>query len=350
MLKTLSLIFIIISLNACAQSGPKKKISELASVVDEKIDVDWIEKVVKSDEDWKKSLTPKQYYILREEGTERPYSSELYEVHDDGTYLCAGCKNPLFASNAKFNSGTGWPSFFQPFGLKSVNKHGDNSHGMLRDAISCQRCDGHLGHVFSDGPNPTGLRYCIDGDALLFVPLKSSTNEAVATFSGGCFWCTETIFESIFGVNEVISGYSGGKEPNPTYEAVGAGKTGHAEAFEVHYDSKKVSYKDLVNVFFASIDPTRVNGQGPDNGKQYRTIAFYNTEDEKKIIEEKIVEISKSYQKPIATEVSKFEKFWKAEDYHQNFVKLNPDHPYVKGESLPRKARTLAKVGQLIKK
>ncbi len=177
-----------------------------------------------------------------------------------------------------------------------------------------------------------------------------NTNLSVATFAGGCFWCTETIFENIIGVREVISGYSGGKEPNPTYETVGAGLTSHAEAFQVYYDPLLVSFADLVEVFFASIDPTIVNGQGPDRGKQYRTIAFYNIEDEKNIIEDKVREIAKEYSQPIATQVVKFEKFYPAEDYHQDFVKRNPNHRYVEYESIPRRERTFKKVPQLVKK
>lgn len=172
---------------------------------------------------------------------------------------------------------------------------------------------------------------------------------SVATFAGGCFWCTETIFESIKGVKEVISGYSGGKESNPTYQSVGSGQTSHAEAFQVYYDPNIISFKDLVRVFFASIDPTIVNGQGPDRGAQYRTIAFYNDEAEKAIIYEKIKEISKEYPKPIATQVIKFDKFFQAEDYHQDFVKRNPNQGYVRSESIPRRERTLAKVKDLVK-
>jgi peptide-methionine (S)-S-oxide reductase len=172
---------------------------------------------------------------------------------------------------------------------------------------------------------------------------------SVATFAGGCFWCTETIFENIKGVKEVISGYSGGTEKNPTYQSVGSGQTSHAEAFQVYYDPNIISFKDLVRVFFASIDPTIVNGQGPDRGAQYRTIAFYNNDAEKVIIDEKIKEITKAYAKPIATQVVKFDKFYQAEDYHQDFVKRNPNQGYVRSESIPRRERTLAKVKDLVK-
>ncbi|MBK8625492.1 MAG: peptide-methionine (S)-S-oxide reductase MsrA [Saprospiraceae bacterium] len=179
--------------------------------------------------------------------------------------------------------------------------------------------------------------------------IKNDANLSIATFAGGCFWCTETIFESIRGVKEVISGYSGGKETDPTYESVGGGRTSHAEAFQVYYDPNLISYKDLVRVFFASIDPTIVNGQGPDRGAQYRTIAFYNNDAEKAILSAKIAELAKEYSKPIATQVVPFEKFYEAEEYHQDFVKRNPNQGYVRAESIPRRERTLAKVKDLLK-
>lgn len=172
----------------------------------------------------------------------------------------------------------------------------------------------------------------------------------VATFAGGCFWCTEAIFEHVIGVHEVISGYSGGKEENPTYELVGSGRTNHAESFQVYYDPTLISFKDLVRVFFASIDPIMINGQGPDRGPQYRTIAFYNDDEEKQIILDKIKELSKEYDDPIATQIMPFEKFYEAEDYHQNFVKKNPNQRYVRYVSIPRRTETLQKVPDLVKK
>lgn len=172
----------------------------------------------------------------------------------------------------------------------------------------------------------------------------------VATFAGGCFWCTEAIFEEIIGVHEVISGYSGGKEENPTYEMVGSGRTNHAESFQVYYDPILISYKDLVRVFFASIDPTMVNGQGSDRGTQYRTIAFYNDAEEKQVILDKVKEMSNEYVEPIATQILPFEKFYEAEDYHQNFVKRNPNQRYVRYVSIPRRTETLQKVSDLVKK
>jgi peptide methionine sulfoxide reductase msrA/msrB len=352
MYKFILSFLVALSFSSCAQTSKKNVTSNENSggVANTTVlDTNWTERVVKTDAEWKKILTKEQYYIAREQGTERPFTSEHYENHAEGTFICVACSNPLFGSSAKFNSGTGWPSYYAPYSSKSVNVASDNSLGMSRDEISCKRCDAHLGHVFNDGPKPTGLRYCIDGIGLKFIP--KTAPEAIATFAGGCFWCEEAIFESIKGVREVVSGYAGGTEKKPNYQDVGAGKTGHAEAFEVYYDPAVISFKDLVRVYFASIDPTRVNGQGPDNGKQYRSIAFYKDENEKKIIDEAIATLSASgtYKKSIAVEVKPYDFFILGEDYHQNYVKLHPENPYVQQESLPRKKRTLAQVKDLVK-
>ena len=125
--------------------------------------------VQKTEAEWKAELTEDQYYILREEGTERPFSSELNKIYSDGTYKCAGCGTPVFESKHKFNSGTGWPSFLQPAEGSAVLEHSDDSWGMRRVEVLCSACGGHLGHVFEDGPRPTGLRYCINSAALKFV-------------------------------------------------------------------------------------------------------------------------------------------------------------------------------------
>ncbi len=162
-----------------------------------------------------------------------------------------------------------------------------------------------------------------------------------AYFASGCFWCVEAIFESVKGVKEVYSGYSGGKEKNPTYEEVAYGRTGHAEAVEVFYDPKVINFTQLVQVFFGSHDPTSLNRQGPDRGAQYRSVAFYKNEEEQKIIQEYIalLESKNIYNRPIVTQVAPFEAFYKAEEYHQDFERRNPNNSYIRNVSIPRLKR-----------
>lgn len=164
---------------------------------------------------------------------------------------------------------------------------------------------------------------------------------AKAYFASGCFWCVEAIYESIDGVQEAVSGYSGGDTVDPTYREVSTGTTGHAETVEVIYDPTKVSFETLVKAFFDSHDPTTLNQQGPDHGTQYRSVAFYQTPEEKRIIENYIAQLTKAkaFNNPIVTEVKKFEIFWPAENYHQDFEERNPFNPYVKGVSKPRLER-----------
>ncbi len=180
---------------------------------------------------------------------------------------------------------------------------------------------------------------------------KDLSKYSQATFAAGCFWCEEAVFESVKGVQEAVSGYAGGTEQNPTYEEVGSGSTGHAETVNVYYDSSKISYETLLKVYFASEDPTQVNGQGPDQGTQYRSIIFYRNPAEKKQAEDYIATLNASgkYNKPIAAQVVPFVKFWEAEAYHQNYVVLNPNQPYVVHESIPRIKRFQAQVPELIK-
>ena len=171
-----------------------------------------------------------------------------------------------------------------------------------------------------------------------------------AYFASGCFWCVEAIYESVKGVKESISGYSGGHTDNPTYEASNTGLTGHAEAVEIMYDPKVVSFATLVDVYFGSQNITQVNGQGPDRGSQYRSIIFYQNEAQKKIIDEKIAALEKELGKgKVAAQVLPFQKFWVGEEYHQNYERLHPDNPYIQNVSIPRLNRFKAKFPELLK-
>lgn len=181
------------------------------------------------------------------------------------------------------------------------------------------------------------------------VEVSIQNGQARAYFASGCFWCVEAIYEHVKGVDDVISGYSGGHTKNPTYEASNTGKTGHAEAVEVIYDPKVVSFSTLVDVYFGSQNVTQVNGQGNDIGSQYRSIIFYQNEEQKKIIEEKKAALAKQLNETIAAEVYPFQKFWIAEDYHQNYERLHPNDSYIRNVSVPRLNRFKKKFPELIK-
>ncbi|MCH2223934.1 MAG: peptide-methionine (S)-S-oxide reductase MsrA [Crocinitomicaceae bacterium] len=190
-------------------------------------------------------------------------------------------------------------------------------------------------------------------------PTNTSTNIATslpldsletAYFASGCFWCVEAIFESVEGVQEAISGYSGGSIPNPSYELICTGKTKHAEAVQVYYNPKIVSFETLVDVFFNSHDPSTLHQQGPDTGPQYRSIAFYQNQEEKNTINKKITSLKKkkTFSK-ITTEVTAFDIFYSAEDYHQNYERNHPNQGYVKSVSIPRLNAFKKKMPEILK-
>ena len=192
----------------------------------------------------------------------------------------------------------------------------------------------------------------VDNKSQLWTPPSISQGMEKAYFASGCFWCVEAIFESVEGVQEAHSGYSGGKTKNPTYNQIGYGNTGHAEAVEVIYDPKVVSFKTLVDVFFGSHDPTTLNRQGPDRGTQYRSVAFYQNDTEKNAIESHIVKLIEEevYSNKIVTEVTPLVKFYYAEEYHQDYEKINPENSYIRNVSIPRLNRFKAKYPHLLKK
>ena len=182
------------------------------------------------------------------------------------------------------------------------------------------------------------------------VEVAIKNGKARAYFASGCFWCVEAIYERVKGVDKVVNGYSGGHTKNPTYEASNTGKTGHAEAVEVIYNPEIVDFATLVDVYFGSQNPTQVNGQGPDQGSQYRSIIFYQNEEQKQIILKKKKALAKELNNTIAAEVYPFQKFWKAEDYHQNYERLHPDNGYIQNVSIPRLNKFEQKFPELLKK
>ena len=309
-----------------------------------------------SDAELRKRLSKEQYEVTQKSGTERPFQNEYWNNHAHGIYVDITTGEPLFSSLDKFDSGTGWPSFTKPLEASSVVEKSDTSHGMRRVEVRSKAGDAHLGHLFDDGPAPTGQRFCMNSASLRFIPAEKLTQEGygqyaklfpnvkqvgdgaeqpkaeaapqreIAVLAGGCFWGMEHIIRKIPGVIATDVGYSGGTVDSPTYKDVTTGRTGHAEAVRVTFDPKVLSYEALLGYFFRMHDPTTLNRQENDVGTQYRSAIFVANDEQRRIAEavKEKVDRSKKWKDPIVTQIAPLGKFYLAEDYHQDYLIANP--------------------------
>ncbi|MBN2345010.1 MAG: bifunctional methionine sulfoxide reductase B/A protein [Candidatus Aminicenantes bacterium] len=269
-------------------------------------------------------LTPEEERVIVHKGTERPFSGKYHDFKGKGTYVCKRCGTPLFLSTAKFDSGCGWPSFDQE--LPGAVRRQSDADGR-RTEITCAACGAHLGHVFfGEGFTARNTRHCVNSISMNFVPAEEGES-GTAIFASGCFWGTQYHFQRAKGVLTTEVGYTGGDTARPTYDEVGRGSTGHAEAVKVIFDPAQTSFEDLAKLFFETHDFTQVDRQGPDVGTQYRSEIFYVDESQKQAAG-KLVDLLRAKGYAVATRVTKAREFWPAEDYHQSYYQKKGGSPY----------------------
>ena len=271
-------------------------------------------------ENYFSGLNPEETQILKNKGTEAPFSGKYNDFFEAGIFICRACKNPLYESNTKFNSGCGWPSFDDEI-ENAIVRYEDLRGGIVRTEICCAKCDGHLGHVFvGEEITEKNTRHCVNS---LSIQFKAYSNLEKATFGAGCFWQVEKIFKATKGVYLTSVGYMGGNTKNPTYEEVCKGKSNHAEVVHIHFNPEITSYLDLLETFWANHNPTTQNRQGLDVGTQYRSVVFFYSEEQMHIVESSLAQQSRNWKKPIVTQIISAKKFYRAEEYHQNYLSKN---------------------------
>ena len=275
-------------------------------------------------------LTTSEERVIINKGTEAPFTGKYYQNQDSGLYLCKRCDAPLYRSTDKFDAHCGWPSFDDE--IEGAVKRIPDADGR-RTEIVCANCGAHLGHVFlGEKFTDKNTRHCVNSISLNFKPLTvqeihPKVNFDTVMFGGGCFWGMEYYFKNLNGVISSKVGYAGGHVESPTYHQVCSDTTGHAEVIQIVYDTSKIDFETLARLFFEIHDPTEVNRQGPDVGSQYRSVLYYENENQKDIALQ-LITILKSKGLKVVTEVEKAKIFYEAEDYHQDYYGKKSGRPY----------------------